>query len=68
MNAIKASVDKDIPVLAWGIDNVIYILDSHPFYMIFNEEKLKENKNGQYHFPHFDKKLPFTFSLKAKLK
>jgi len=117
----------------------LYVLDSHPFYMVFDEEKLRENKlevkypyfirepeyneemqdyfsdnkmgvnygwmykisdiinplakegltieyfneydtlyfnvggmeessNGQYHFPFFDKKLPFTFSLKARLK
>jgi SAM-dependent methyltransferase len=119
-------------------NGIFYILDSHPFFMVFNEEKLRENKlevkypyflrnteygetiggyasdgkkaktcewmykvsdiinslakagltiefineydtlffntggmenssNGQYHFPHFDKKLPFTFSLKARL-
>jgi hypothetical protein len=23
--------------------------------------------NGQYHYPFFDKKIPFTFSLKARL-
>jgi len=119
-------------------NGILYLLDSHPFYMIFDEEKLKENKleikypyfirepeynevifgyfsenkkgdnynwmykvsdiinslakagltiecfneydslyfnaggmenrgNGHYHFPFFDKKLPFTFSLKARL-
>ena len=119
-------------------DGVIYVLDSHPFFMAFDEEKLKENKlevrypyfirepeyeeemgdyvsdskmgvnygwmykvsdiinslikagltieffneydslyynlgemeesdNGQYHFPFFDKRLPFTFSLKGRL-
>jgi SAM-dependent methyltransferase len=120
-------------------NGVFYILDSHPFFMALDEEKLKENKievkypyflreteygnsiggyaserkdaktcewmykvsdiinslakagltiecfneydslffdmggmenlnNGQYHFPYFDNKLPFTFSLKARLK
>jgi SAM-dependent methyltransferase len=119
-------------------NGVLYVLDSHPFYMVFDEEKLRENKleikypyfirepeyseempdyfsenkmgvnygwmykvsdiinplaktgltieyfneydtlyfnvggmenssNGQCHFPFFDKKIPFTFSLKAKL-
>jgi len=28
---------------------------------------MEESNNGQYHFPFFDKKLPFTFSLKARL-
>jgi SAM-dependent methyltransferase len=28
-----------------------------------------ERKNtGEYHYPYFDKKIPFTFSLKARLK
>jgi SAM-dependent methyltransferase len=116
----------------------LYVLDGHPFYMVFDEEKLQENKleikypyfkrepeynedmldyfsdnkmgvnygwmykvsdiinplakaglmieyfneydtlyfnmggmenssNGQYNFPFFNMKLPFTFSLKAKL-
>jgi SAM-dependent methyltransferase len=119
-------------------NGVFYVLDGHPFCMIFDEEKLKENKleikypyfirepecyedmldycsdnkmgnnyewiykvsdiinslakagltieffneydsfyynpggmddcgNGQYHLPFFDTKLPFTFSLKARL-
>ena len=117
----------------------LYVLDSHPFYMVFDQEKLKENKleikypyfirepehgdtlggwfsepikgdtyewnykisdlinslvkagltieffneydtlffdaggmerkgNGQYHFPFFDKKIPFVFSLQARLR
>jgi len=117
---------------------VLYVLDSHPFYMALDEEKLKENKleikypyfirepeyseemtdyasdskmgvnygwmykvsdiinslakagltieffneydslyfngggmegcdNGHFHYPFFDSKLPFTFSLKARL-
>jgi SAM-dependent methyltransferase len=120
-------------------NGVLYVLDSHPFYMIFDEDKLRENKleikypyfvrepeyseempdyfsknkmgvnygwmykisdiinplakaglmieyfneydtlyfnmggmenssNGQCHFPFFDTKIPFTFSLKARLK
>jgi len=120
-------------------NGVFYVLDAHPFCMIFDEEKLRENKleikypyfgreperyedmldycsentmgnnyewmykvsdiinslakagltieffneydslyynsggmedcgNGQYHLPFFDTKLPFTFSLKARLK
>jgi SAM-dependent methyltransferase len=120
-------------------DGVLYLLDSHPFYSTFDEEKFKENKlevkypyfirepeyneciggyasearkainygwmytisgiinplikagltiecfneydtlfydiggmeknkNGNWHFPFFDKKIPFTFSLKARLK
>ena len=119
-------------------NGVLYVLDSHPFYMTFDEEKLKENKleikypyfirepeyedemhdyasdnktgvnygwmykvsdiintlakagltieyfneydtlyfnlggmenfdNGHCHYPFFDTKLPFTFSLKARL-
>jgi len=119
-------------------NGVLYVLDGHPFYMVFDEEKLKENKleikypyfirepehndtlggwfseakksdhyewmykvsdiinslinaeltieffneydtlyfdmggmergiDGEYHFPFFDKKIPFTFSLKARL-
>ena len=119
-------------------DGVLYVLDGHPFFMAFDEEKLKENKleikypyftrepeyedemgdyasdskmgvnygwmykvsdiinslakagltieffneydtlyfnlgemegsdNGQYHYPFFDTRLPFTFSLKARL-
>jgi SAM-dependent methyltransferase len=119
-------------------NGVLYVLDGHPFCMIFDEEKLRENKleikypyfgrepecyedmpdycsdnkmgnnyewiykvsdiinalaragltieffneydslyynpdvmescgNGQYHYPFFDAKLPFTFSLKARL-
>jgi len=118
-------------------NGAVYVLDGHPFYMTFDEEKLRENKleikypyfvrepeysaempdyasdekmgvnygwmytvsdiinslaraglkiayfnehdslyfkrsgmedcgNGQYHFPFFDTKLPFTFSLLAK--
>jgi SAM-dependent methyltransferase len=120
-------------------DGIFYILDSHPFYFIFDEDKFKENKliikypyfirvpeyndtiggyasdvknsvnyswmytigdiinslanagltiehfneydhlffnmggmakdkNGNYHYPYFDKKIPFTFCIKAKLK
>ena len=120
-------------------NGVLYVLDGHPFFMTFDEEKLKENKleikypyfirepeyeeemtdyasdakmgvnygwmykvsdiinslakagltieyfneyyslyfnqggmescgNGQCHYPFFDTKLPFTFSLKARLK
>jgi 2-polyprenyl-3-methyl-5-hydroxy-6-metoxy-1,4-benzoquinol methylase len=119
-------------------NGVLYVLDSHPFYMAFDEEKLRQNElkikypyfirelehettiggyasevkegkcygwmykvsdiinslakagltiecfneydtlffnlggmensnNGQYHFPFFDKKIPFTFSLRARL-
>jgi SAM-dependent methyltransferase len=119
-------------------NGVLYVLDSHPFYLVFDGEKLKENilevkypyfiretehedslggwfsepkkvdtyewnykvsdiinslikagltiecfneydtlywnqggmergSNGEYHFPFFDKKIPFTFSLKARL-
>jgi len=119
-------------------NGVLYVLDSHPFFMVFDEKKLKENKleimypyfhkepehnetigdytskpergenynwmykvseiinslikagltiecfneydslyfnaggmernnNGQYHYPFFDNKIPFTFSLKARL-
>jgi len=119
-------------------NGVLYLLDSHPFYFAFDEEKLRENKlvvkypyfirepengetiggyaseekrgkcfnwmykvsdiinslakagltiecfneydtlyfnmggmeksnNGQFHFPFFDKKIPFTFSLTARL-
>jgi SAM-dependent methyltransferase len=119
-------------------NGVLYVLDSHPFCMVFDEEKFKENKlevrypyfarepecfdtiggyasevkkgesyewthkvsdiinslanagltiecfneydslffdrggmesygNGHYHYPFFDKKIPFTFSLKARL-
>jgi len=119
-------------------NGVLYLLDSHPFYMMFDEQSLRENKleikypyfirnpeyneeiggyfsenkkgvnynwmykvsdiinslakagltiecfneydtlyfdmggmensaDGQYHFPFFDKKIPFTFSLKARL-
>jgi SAM-dependent methyltransferase len=119
-------------------NGVLYVLDGHPFYMVFDHEKLIENKleikypyfiretehgdtlggwfskpikgdtyewnykvsdlinslikagltieffneydtlyfdaggmeksnNGQFHFPFFDKKLPFIFSLKARL-
>ena len=117
----------------------LYVLDSHPFYLVFDEDKLRENKleikypyfkrepdncgtiggyaseakaaktfewmykisdiinplaragltieffneydtlyydmggmensdNGQCHYPFFDTKLPFTFSLKARLR
>jgi len=120
-------------------NGVLYLLDGHPFFMAFDEDKLRENKleikypyfvrdaeyseeifgyfsenkkgdnygwmykvsdiinslakagltieffneydslyfntggmekltNGQYHYPFFDTKLPFTFSLKARLK
>ena len=119
-------------------NGILYVLDSHPFYLIFDEEKLRQNKlevkypyfvrepehentiggyaseekegecygwmykvsdiinslakagltieffneydslyfnmggmedceNGLCHFPFFDKKIPFTFSLKARL-
>jgi SAM-dependent methyltransferase len=119
-------------------NGILYVLDSHPFSLIFDEDKLKQNKleirypyftreaecneyiggyasetkqgtnygwmhtisniinplakagltiecfneydtlfydmggmetgdNGQYYFPFFDKKIPFTFTLKAKL-
>ena len=119
-------------------NGVVYVLDSHPFYMVFDHEKLIDNKleirypyfiretehgdtlggwfsepikgdtyewnykvsdlintlakagltieffneydtlffdaggmenngNGQYHFPFFDKKIPFIFSLMARL-
>jgi SAM-dependent methyltransferase len=119
-------------------NGVLYLLDGHPFYMVFDAEKLKENileikypyfnrepefnedmpdyfsdkktgvnyewmykisdiinplakagltieffneydtlyfnnggmetgGNGQFHYPFFDAKLPFTFSLKARL-
>jgi len=118
-------------------NGVLYVLDSHPFYLVFDHEKMRENKleikypyfikgiehsdtlggwfsapvkgdayewnykvsdlinslvkaeltiesfneydtlyfdaggmekidNGQYHFPFFDKKLPFIFSIKAR--
>ena len=120
-------------------NGVFYVLDSHPFFLIFDEDKLKDNEltikypyfirepehnetigwyaeqmkngenyswmykvsdiinplakagltieffneydtlyfnaggmensaNGQCHYPFFDKKLPFTFSLKARLR
>jgi SAM-dependent methyltransferase len=120
-------------------NGVLYLLDAHPFYAIFNEGKFKENKlevqfpyfireaeyneyiggyasetkqsvnhgwmntisgiinplakagltiecfneydtlfydlggmekdkNGNWHYPFFDKKMPFTFSLKARLR
>jgi hypothetical protein len=29
---------------------------------------MENSSNGQYHYPFFDKKIPFTFSLKARLK
>ena len=119
-------------------NGILYVLDGHPFFMTFDEQKLRENKleikypyfkkepeyedeifgyysenkkgdnygwmykisdiinplakaglmieffneydslyfnnggmescgNGQYHYPFFDTKLPFTFSLKARL-
>jgi SAM-dependent methyltransferase len=119
-------------------DGVLYLLDSHPFYFTFDEEKFRENKlevkypyfvrepeynehiggyaaetrkginygwmytisdiinplaragltiehfneydtlffdlggmekgkNNNWHYPFFDKKIPFTFSLKARL-
>lgn len=119
-------------------NGTLYVLDSHPFYMVFDGDRLKENKleikypyfvrepehnevigdytlkpkkgenyewmykvsdiinslikagltiesfneydtlyynsggmeksnNGQYHYPFFDTKIPFTFSLKARL-
>jgi SAM-dependent methyltransferase len=119
-------------------NGVFYVLDGHPFYMVFDEEKLKNNKleikypyfvrepergnsiggyateakegetyewmykvsdiinslikagltieffneydslffnlggmencgNGHWHYPHFDGKIPFTFSLRARL-
>jgi SAM-dependent methyltransferase len=119
-------------------NGVLYVLDSHPFFMVFDEDKLKENRlevkypyfvrepeyaeemgdyasdskmgvnygwmykvsdiinplakagltidffneydslyfnlggmedsgNGYCHYPFFDNKIPFTFSLKAKL-
>jgi len=119
-------------------NGVLYVLDGHPFYMVFDEEKLQENKleikypyfvrkpehnnmlggwfseakktshyewmykvsdiinslinagltieffneydtlyfdmggmergvEGEYHFPFFDRKIPFTFSLQARL-
>jgi len=120
-------------------NGVLYVLDSHPFYMLLDEEKLRDNAlevkypyftrepeynnmiggyfseakkcehyswmykvsdiinslinagltieffneydtlyfdlggmergiEGEYHFPFYDKKIPFTFSLKAKLE
>ena len=36
--------------------------------LFFNVGGMEDRNNGLYHFPHFDKKLPFTFSLKARLK
>jgi SAM-dependent methyltransferase len=36
--------------------------------LFFNMGGMEYKNNGQYHFPYFDKKIPFTFSLKARLK
>jgi hypothetical protein len=35
--------------------------------LYFDEGEMKKSGNGLYHFPFFDKKLPFIFSLKARL-
>jgi len=35
--------------------------------LYYNLGGMENCGNGQYHFPFFDKKLPFTFSLKARL-
>jgi hypothetical protein len=36
--------------------------------LYFDMGGMEDNSNGQCHFPFFDKKIPFTFSLKARLK
>ena len=36
--------------------------------LYFNMGRMEDLNNGLYHFPYFDKKLPFIFSLKARLK
>lgn len=35
--------------------------------LYFNLGGMEHDKNGLCHFPFFDTKLPFTFSLKARL-
>jgi len=35
--------------------------------LYYNPGGMDDCGNGQYHFPFFDTKLPFTFSLKARL-
>ncbi|MCL2764752.1 MAG: class I SAM-dependent methyltransferase [Treponema sp.] len=36
--------------------------------LFFDMGGMENCKNGQWHYPHFNKKLPFSFSLKARLK
>jgi hypothetical protein len=36
--------------------------------LYFDNGGMENSINGQYHYPFFDKKIPFTFSLKARLK
>lgn len=36
--------------------------------LYYNLDGMENHGNGHYHYPYFDKKLPFTFSLKARLK
>jgi GrpB-like predicted nucleotidyltransferase (UPF0157 family)/SAM-dependent methyltransferase len=39
----------------------------HEFDTLFYDlNEMKEKGGGTYHYPHFDKKLPFTFSLRAR--
>ena len=35
--------------------------------LYFNFGGMEDSDNGQYHYPFFDTRLPFTFSLKAGL-
>ena len=35
--------------------------------LFYNRSGMESCNNGQYHFPFFDKKIPFIFSLKARL-
>jgi ribosomal protein S18 acetylase RimI-like enzyme/ubiquinone/menaquinone biosynthesis C-methylase UbiE len=37
-------------------------------HLFFNPGGMEKDKNGNYHYPYFDKKMPFTFSLKARVK
>jgi len=35
--------------------------------LYFDMGGMERCTDGEYHFPFFDKKIPFTFSLKARL-
>ena len=35
--------------------------------LYFDAGGMENNNNGQYHYPFFDKQIPFTFSLRARL-